>query len=70
MPLLAGAASAGTRNHHGTVLDVYGDVAHADGESGHATRHFLLLQALAKAFKSVWGSLVQTEPQNYRVYSL
>ena len=69
LPLLAGATAVGKRSRHDKEHDVYGDVAHADGEEGHATRHFLFLQALAKALKSVWGGLVTAEPANYLVYS-
>jgi len=70
LPLQAAAAAAGERySRHGKSFDCMGDVAQNDGEAGHQTRHFLLLEALAVAFKSVWGVRVQREPSAYIDYS-
>ena len=54
---------------HGYSFDKYGDVAQNDGTQGHQTRHFLLLQALVEAARSVWGGVVQREPADYGSYS-
>ena len=54
---------------HGKQFDAYGDRAQNDGKSGHQTRHFLLLDALVAAARSVWGALVQREPADYTAYS-
>ena len=60
----------GTRlSKHGYSFDKYGDVAQNDGTQGHQTRHFLLLQALVEAARSVWGGVVQREPADYGSYS-
>ena len=44
-------------------------VAQNDGEAGHQTRHFLVLEELCVVLRSVWGGAVQREPQNYHNYS-
>ena len=54
---------------HDKVFDSFGDVAQNDGLSGHQTRHFMLLDAVFKAFRSVWGGRVAREPSNYQGYS-
>lgn len=46
-----------------------GDVATNDGDSGHQTRHFLILDALAAALRSVWGGQVHREPADHASYS-
>ena len=46
-----------------------GDVAQNDGEAGHQTRHFLLLNELFSALRGVWGGQVQREPAEYASYS-
>ena len=59
------------RSKHGAAFDEYGcgDVAQADGEAGHATRHSYLLDALVAAMRSVWGGVVIKEPSNSESYS-
>ena len=46
-----------------------GDVAQNDGESGHQTRHFHVLNAINDALKRVYGAAVKREPTSYRDYS-
>ena len=36
-----------SRSKSGRIFDAYGDVAQNDGESGHQTRHWLILNAIA-----------------------
>ena len=70
LPLLAAAAASGGKSgRHGQALDSYGDVATNDNVEGHATRHFLILQALHDALRRVYGGQVQREPSNYSGYS-
>ena len=69
LPLLAAAGSLDRRSVHGMAFDCYGDVAQNDGEAGHQTRHYLVLEAVAKVIKSVWGGRVRSEPQDYASYS-
>ena len=57
------------RSKHGKEFDELGDVAQNDGTQGHQTRHFLLLQALVDAARSVWGGVVRREPADYPSYS-
>ena len=47
---------------HRTRSLPYGDVAQNDGEGGHQTRHYLLLNELVAALRSVYGGLVEHEP--------
>ena len=58
-----------SRSRHGQEFDRYGDVAQSDGDQGHQTRHFMVLQALARVARSVWGGRVQVEPDDYLGYS-
>ena len=51
LPLLAAAGSLDRRSVHGMAFDCYGDVAQNDGEAGHQTRHYLVLEAMAKVVK-------------------
>ena len=44
-----------------------GDVAQNDGEAGYATRHYLVLVVLAEVYRSVWGGMVEREPQGVSV---
>ena len=70
MPLLAAAAAAGeARSKSGRVFDAYGDVAQNDGVSGHQTRHYLILNAIADAMKRAYGAMAKKEPTNYHDYS-
>ena len=71
LPLLAAASAAGEgrRSRHGRVFDSMGDCAANDGEAGHGTRHFLILNALYDAFRRVYGGQVRREPTDYREYS-
>ena len=69
LPLLAAAGSLRQRSAHGKPFDCFGDVAQNDGEAGHQTRHFLVLEELCVVLRSVWGGAVQREPQNYHNYS-
>ena len=69
LPLATAAAAAQQFSRHGLRFDAYGDVATNDGEAGHQTRHYELLQALVKVVKSVYGGLAQREPVDYRDYS-
>ena len=57
LPLVAAASAAGEgrRSRHGRVFDSMGDCAANDGEAGHGTRHFLILNALYDAFRRVYG---------------
>ena len=58
----AGGGGGGRRSRHGKLFDKYGDVAQNDGESGHQTRHFLILNALYDALRRVYGGQVRREP--------
>ena len=49
LPLLAATAAAGRRSRHGRLFDSLGDVAAADGESGHQTRHSFVNKAVYDA---------------------
>jgi hypothetical protein len=73
LPLQAAAAAAAAtdaaRSKHGKAFDLMGDLAQNDGVAGHQTRHFLLLNELFAALRSVWGGQVQREPTEYRSYS-
>jgi hypothetical protein len=69
LPLLAAAGSLDRRSAHGKAFDCYGDVAQCDGEEGHATRHHLVLEALVKVVRGVWGGRVQMEPSAHEDYS-
>ena len=69
LPLTAAATAHGGLSRHGMVFDNLGDVAQNDGEAGHSTRHSLVLQALVKVLKSVWGGQVRMEPTDYAAYS-
>ena len=73
LPLQAAAAASAAadaqRSRHGRVFDLLGDVAQNDGEAGHQTRHFLLLNELFSALRGVWGGQVQREPAEYTSYS-
>ena len=70
LPLLAAAAASGARlSRHGKAFDCYGDVAQNDGEEGHQTRHFQVLNVLVSVLRSVWGGQVQREPADYEGYS-
>ena len=63
-----GYGGGGRRSRHGKVFDVMGDVATNDGDSGHQTRHFLILNALYDALR-VYGGQVRREAANYSEYS-
>ena len=71
LPLLAAAAAAdgARRSRSGKLFDVLGDVACSDGEAGHATRHFMINNAIYDALRRVYGGQVRREPDNYRGYS-
>ena len=69
LPLLAATAAAGRRSRHGRLFDSLGDVAAADGESGHQTRHFLINKAVFDALRRVYGGQARREPDNYYGYS-
>jgi len=69
LPLTAGALASTQSSRHGKQFDALGDVAQNDGEQGHQTRHFLVLESLADALRRVWGARVQREPSDYRSYS-
>ena len=69
LPLLAATAAAGRRSRHGRLFDSLGDVAAADGESGHQTRHFLINKAIYDALRRVYGGQARREPDNYYGYS-
>lgn len=71
LPLLAAAAAAGggRLSRHGRRFDAHGDVAQSDGEAGHATRHFLINNALYDLFRRAYGGQVRREPSDYRGYS-
>ena len=65
----AGGGGGGRRSRHGKLFDGYGDVAQNDGESGHQTRHFLILNALYDAMRRVYGGQVRREPADCTEYS-
>ena len=65
----AGGGGGGRRSRHGKLFDKYGDVATNDGESGHQTRHFLILNALYDAMRRVYGGQVRREPADCSEYS-
>ena len=73
LPLTAAAAAAaggnGRRSRRGKVFDAMGDVATNDGEAGHQTRHYLILNALYDALRRVYGAQVSREPGDYCSYS-
>ena len=69
LPLATAAAAAEKRSRHGLVFDEYGDTAQNDADEGHQTRHYLLLNALFDAMRSVYGGVVQREPSEYKAYS-
>ena len=69
LPLTARAAEEGHVSKHGHEFDVMGDLAQNDGEEGHQQRHWLLLNALVGALRSVYGSRLQYEPGGYERYS-
>ena len=69
LPLLAATAAVGRRSRHGRLFDSLGDVAAADGESGHQTRHFLVNRAIFDALRRVYGGQARREPDNYYGYS-
>lgn len=58
----------------GKLFDVLGagrlgDVATADGDGGHATRHFLINTSIYDALRRVYGGQLRREPDNYHGYS-
>ena len=58
-----------SRSKSGRIFDAYGDVAQNDGESGHQTRHWLILNAIADALRRAYGGMLKKEPVNYHDYS-
>jgi hypothetical protein len=69
LPLLAATAAAGRLSRHGRLFDSLGDVAAADGEGGHQTRHFLVNRAIYDALRRVYGGQARREPDDYYGYS-
>ena len=69
LPLLAATAAIGRRSRHGRLFDSLGDVAAADGESGHQTRHFLTNRMIFDALRRVYGGQARREPDDYYGYS-
>ena len=69
LPLLAATAAVGRRSRHGRLFDSLGDVAAADGESGHQTRHFLSNRAIYDSLRRVYGGQARREPDDYYGYS-
>ena len=69
LPLLAATAAVGRRSRHGRLFDALGDVAAADGEGGHQTRHFLTNRAIYDALRRVYGGQARREPGDYYGYS-
>jgi len=66
LPLTAAvAASASRLSRHGYAFDTMGDVSANDGCAGHQTRHFLILQAIFQAVRSVYGGVAQREPPDH-----
>lgn len=59
------ALQAARLSKHGKTFDVLGDVATNDGDSGHQTRHFLILDALVAVLQGVWGAQVMREPADH-----
>ena len=49
------ASTVAVSSNQAKLFDKYGDVATNDGESGHQTRHFLILNALYDAMRRVYG---------------
>ena len=69
LPLTAAQYASTQASRHGKQFDALGDVAQNDGEQGHQTRHYLVLESLFDALRRVWGGRVQREPADYRSYS-
>ena len=71
LPVLEVAAAAASRatSRHGLRFDVLGDVAQNDGEEGHQTRHFRILNAVHDVLRRAFGAQVKKEPRNYEDYS-
>ena len=53
----------------GKVQDPMGDAASNIGRAGHNQRHAAVLRRLVQCMQSVWGKLVEMEPQDHLGYS-
>ena len=53
----------------GKVQDPMGDAASNIGRAGHNQRHAAVLKRLVQCMQSVWGKLVEMEPQDHLGYS-
>ena len=53
----------------GKVQDPMGDAASNIGRAGHNQRHAAVLRRLVQCMQSVWGRLVEMEPQDHLGYS-
>ena len=69
LPLQVAAFASTRLSKHGKRFDVMGDVAQNDGEAGHQTRHYLILESLFDALRRIWGGRAQKEPKDYGDYS-
>ena len=70
LPLGTALSSAMRFGRHGQRLDACGDVALADGEGGHATRHAELLHVLRQVLAPVYGAQrVVKEPEDHLDYN-
>ena len=70
LPLGTALSSAMRFGRHGQRLDAFGDVALADGEGGHATRHAELLHVLRQVLAPVYGAQrVVKEPEDHLDYN-
>ena len=69
LPLQAAVAAVGRRSRHGKLFDTLGDVAAADGEGGHQTRHFVINRAIFDVLRRVYGGQARREPADYQGWS-
>ena len=69
LPLLAALAATGRRSRRGKLFDALGDVAAADGEAGHQTRHFIINRAVFDVLRRVYGGQARREPADYQGWS-